>query len=366
MAIAGGAEVSLMVTQFYRIAGALALAGVTAWGAVASHPEKPGKPDRPDQSDMLVAVSGGQRIMGAPWKIKVFAGDETTGHAAVQAALAEVQRLDRVLSDYDPESELSKLAAASPTPRGVAVSADLWNVLVAAESFREQSQGAFDITVGPLTTLWRQARRTGKLPRADKLAVARAAVGPGGIDLDLATKRVRLTKPGMRLDAGGIGMGYAADRAMAILEHRGIKSAMIDASGDILVSAPPPDAAGWRILVAPLRPGGKGNLILLENAAVTTSGDAFQSVEIDGVRYSHIVDPRTGFGVRGPSAATVVARDATTADALATAANVLGAHAGADLIGEHSDTSARFMWQEGSVVKTLATPGWPECDSAID
>jgi thiamine biosynthesis lipoprotein len=302
--------------------------------------------------------------MGAPWKIKVFATDQAAGTAAIDAALLEVGRLDGVLSDYNPESELSRLSAAAPMQEPVAVSDDLWTVLVAAESFCAKSDGAFDITVGPLTTLWRQARRTGKMPREDKLAAARAAVGSDGIELDDAARRVRLTKPGMRLDAGGIGMGYAADCAMAILKDHGITSAMVDASGDILVSDAPPGTDGWRILVAPLRPGGEGETITLVNAAITTSGDAFQAVEIDGTRYSHIVDPRTGIGVKGFSAVTVIAPDAMTADALATAASILGNLERTRLVTDTPGASARCVWREGQDVQTLVTPGWPNTDSA--
>ena len=336
-----------MVKRFYRIAEVTALVASLAGAAVAN------------ESEALVPVTGSRRIMGAPWKIKVFAPQQAAGEAAIAAALDEVDRLEKVLSDYDPESELSRLSAAAPTPEPVTVSHDLWNVLVAAESFRETSDGAFDITVGPLTALWRQSRRTGRLPREDKLAAAKAAVGGDCIKVDHAQKQVRLTKPGMRLDAGGIGMGYAADRAMDVLRNHGIASAMIDASGDILVSDAPPGADGWRILVAPLRPGGEAETITLTGAAVTTSGDAFQAVEIDRVRYSHIVDPRTGLGVRGPSAVTVIARDATAADALATAASVLGPTHGPAYLKKHPATSARFVWRDGKAVRTLVTDGWP-------
>jgi thiamine biosynthesis lipoprotein len=136
----------------------------------------------------------------------------------------------------------------------------------------------------------------------------------------------------MRLDLGGIGMGYAADRALEVLERHGIAAAMIDASGDVLVSGPPPGTAGWRIAVAPLGPGDAAGQLVLVHTAVTTSGDAFQAVEIDGRRYSHIVDPRTGIGVAGPAAVTVVARDCATADAVATAASVLGPDRSAGLL----------------------------------
>lgn len=306
-----------------------------------------------------VRVSESRRLMGAPWTITVHAASRAAGSEAITAAFAEIERLERVLSDYDPESELSRLSLAAPTPEPVAVGADLWRVLAAAEAVRDRSAGAFDIAVGPLTSLWRQARRSGRLPRPDKLAAAKAAVGAGTVELVPATQSVRLPKPDTRLDPGGIGMGYAADRAAEVLAARGIDSAMIDASGDVLVSAAPPGTTGWRIAVAPLRPGGAGETLVLSQAAVTTSGDAHQAVEIDGVRYSHIVDPRTGLGVTGSTAVSVIAPDATTADALATAASVLGREAGPTVVAAFPGCAARFTWREEGTDRVLTTPGWP-------
>lgn len=345
----GGVEAaSLMTTGLYRAASFMALAAGLAAGC-GPRVEQP----------TAVRVSESRRLMGAPWTITVFAPNRAAGSAAIAAAFAEIERLERILSDYDPASELSRLSAAAPTPEPVAVGADLWVVLVAAEGMRELTAGAFDIAVGPLTSLWRQARRSGRLPTADKLAAAKAAVGAGTIELVPETQSVLLPKPGTRLDPGGIGMGYAADGALEVLAARGISSAMIDASGDVLVSAAPPGTDGWRITVAPLRPGGQGDILVLVHAAVTTSGDAYQAVEIDGVRYSHIVDPRSGLGVAGPTTVTVVAPDATTADALATAASVLGQAAGSDMILTIPDCSARFAWREAETDRVLTTPGWP-------
>ena len=337
-----------MTTGLYRAASFMAL---VAWLAAGCGPQA--------DERAAVRVSESRRLMGAPWTITVFAPNRVAGSAAIDAAFAEIERLERILSDYDPASELSRLSAAAPTPEPVAVGADLWRVLVAAEEFRGKTGGAFDIAVGPLTSLWRQARRSGRLPDPDKLAVAKAPVGAGTIELGPETQSVRLPKPGTRLDPGGIGMGYAADGALEVLAAHGIDSAMIDASGDVLVSAAPPGTDGWRIAVAPLRPGGQGDILVLVHAAVTTSGDAYQAVEIDGVRYSHIVDPRTGLGVTGLTAVTVVAPDAMTADALATAASVLGHAAGSDMILTIPDCSARFAWQEAGADRILTTFGWP-------
>jgi thiamine biosynthesis lipoprotein len=343
-----------MMQRFYR--GLAITAWAVCWltGGCGPSPRQDAIP--PEQG---VRVSETRRLMGAPWAITVHAASRAAGEAAIAAAFAEITRLEQLLSDYDPTSELAGLSAAAPMAEPVAVSDDVWRVLVAAEAARQASEGAFDIAVGPLTTLWRQSRRSGKLPRPDKLAAARAAVGDGAVELLPAERAVRLPRPGTRLDPGGIGMGYAADRALELLAARGIRSAMIDASGDVLVSGPPPGRSGWRIAVAPLRPGGDSDWLELSNAAVTTSGDAYQAVEIDGVRYSHIVDPRTGLGVPGPAAVTVIAPDATAADVLATAASVLGPEAGPAFIAGFPGCSARFTWREGGATRVRTTPGWP-------
>ena len=170
---------------------------------------------RPDAEPARVSET--QRLMGVPWTITLHAASRTAGQAALAAAFAEVARLEAILSDYDPRSELSRLSAAAPTAEPVPVSADLWQVLARSVALRDASNGAFDPTVGPLTTLWRQARRSGRLPRPEKLAAARAAVGPHALRLADRGEAVQLPQAGTRLDLGGIGMGYAADRVLALL-----------------------------------------------------------------------------------------------------------------------------------------------------
>jgi thiamine biosynthesis lipoprotein len=302
-----------------------------------------------------------RRLMGVPWTITVCAADKATGRAAIAAGFTEVERLERVLSDYDPESELSRLSALAPMAAALPVSPDLWRVLEQAVALRDQTGGSFDPAIGRLTTLWRQARRSERLPVTEKVNAALTTVGPDALVLDSATRGVRLPKPGTRLDLGGIGMGYAADRALEAIAAAGVAAAMIDASGDVAVSDAPPGTAGWRIVVAPLgaRALQPSETLLLVHAAVTTSGDAFQAVEIDGRRYSHIVDPRTGLGVAGSAAVTVIAPDCTTADALATTASVLGPAQGLALVAATPDCAARFIWQDGDTTRTATTPSWP-------
>lgn len=309
-----------------------------------------------------VRVSETRRLMGVPWTVTLYASTEAMGRAAAAAAFAEVERLNGVLSDYDETSELSRLSAAAPTVAPVEVSDDLWRVLERSVAIRDRTGGAFDPTVGPLTTLWRQSRRSGALPRPDKLAAARVAVGPEKLVLDRDRQAAKLMASGMRLDLGGIGMGYAIDRALEVLRNRSIAAAMVDASGDVGVSGPPPGSPGWRIEVAPLDPtatGAEWQTLVLVDAAVTTSGDARQGVEIDGVRYSHIVDPRSGVGVVGPAAVTVIANDCTTADALATAASVLGPAEGLRAVAAEPGAAARFVWLEAGVPREARSSRWP-------
>jgi len=172
-----------------------------------------------------VRISGGRRLMGVSWTVTVYAATPAAGERGVEAALDEVERLEAILSDYRADSELSRLSAAAPMESPLPVSDEMWEVLSRAVEYRDASDGAFDPTVGPLTTLWRQSRRSGALPLPAKLDAARAAVGAGALVLVDAPRGVRLTRPRMRLDLGGIGMGYAIDRALAILAAQGIARA---------------------------------------------------------------------------------------------------------------------------------------------
>jgi thiamine biosynthesis lipoprotein len=283
--------------------------------------------------------------MGMPFKLTFYAADEDLAQRAAKAAFERIAELDRTLSDYKPESELSRLSAGAPHERPVPVSDDLFRVLERSQRLAARSDGAFDVTVGPLVRLWRRARRQKELPEPARLAEARAAVGYRHLELDATNHTARLTKPGMRLDLGGIGAGYAVDAALAVFRERGITRAMVEASGDIGVGEPPPGAAGWRIGLGPFdaAEGPPSRFVLLANAALATSGDLWQFVELDGRRYSHIVDPRTGLGLTDRSTVTVISPDCTTADSLATAVSVLGPQSGLRLVEETPGAAALIV-----------------------
>ncbi len=285
--------------------------------------------------------------MGTTFRIVLYADHPQRAESAAKAAFARLAELNAILSDYDPNSELSRLSNASQMgPTGpIAVSDDLWRVLEAAQTMSQRSDGAFDVTVGPYVRLWRRERRQGVLPRPRRLAEARAAVGYRHLQLDPQERTVRLLVPNMRLDLGGIAKGYAVDEALACLKQRGIEHALVDGGGDVAVSSPPPDRDGWRIALQSLDAANAPAMGYLRGShlAVATSGDTYNYIEIDGVRYSHIIDPATGLGLTDRIGVTVVARDCMTADALASAVSVLGVERGLALVEATPDAAARIV-----------------------
>lgn len=277
--------------------------------------------------------------MGMDFKLVLYARDAELANRAAEAAFGRVKQLNGILSDYDPRSELSRLSETAGQNRWTPISPELWLVLARAQELAQRTEGAFDVTVGPLTRLWRRSRRQGELPSAERLAQARAAVGYHFLQLDCLRRAARLARAGMRLDLGGIAAGYAADEALRVLREHGVSRALIDASGDIVAGEPPPHHDAWRVALPELvdldgGQHGKPAYIALKNAAVANSGDTAQFVEIDGKRYSHIVDPKTGLGLQNRASVTVIAPDGITADSLATAVRVLGPTRGLQLVAK--------------------------------
>ena len=260
--------------------------------------------------------------MGLPVRILLYAPDRRRAETAAEAAFARIAKLDAIMSDYRDDSELRRLEGSSPawTP----VSPDLLEVLTAAHALARDTDGAFDPTVGPVVALWREARSTGVMPAPAALEIARALVGWKHIEINRARGTVRLAKTGMRLDLGGIAKGYILEEALKTLRGAGLGRALVESGGDIVVGSGPPGLAGWRVDVPGASSDFRDRASELTNAAIATSGADVQFVEIDGVRYSHIVDPRTGIGVTSHVTARVIAREAAVADALATALSVAG------------------------------------------
>lgn len=294
-----------------------------------------------------------RREMGMAFRISLYAETKEVANRAADAAYARIHELNGIFSDYEPESELMRLSRTGGEGKAVRVSEDMWKVLLKSQEFSQKSDGAFDITVGPAVQLWRKSRRTKKLPDERTLQEARAAIGYQYVKLDREHRTVELLKQKMRLDAGGIAAGYAVDEALAVLRKQGIERAMIDGSGDIAVSRAPPGKKGWRIGIAPLEPEAPPSLYVeLENAAISTAGDAWQFVEIAGVRYSHIVDPRTALGLTTRCGVTVIAPNCASADGLDTALCGMTPERGLKLVDETPGAAAVLIFVVDKQVKT--------------
>ena len=291
--------------------------------------------------------------MGLPFRIVLYAPDEMTAKANAEAAFKRIAQLNDILSDYEADSELSQLSRTSGQGREIPVSEDLWRVIERAQLVAEQSGGAFDATVGPCVNLWRKARREKTMPDPVRLAEARRAVGYTHVRLNPQRKTVQLLVPDMRLDFGGIAKGYAIDEALKTLRLRGSTRALVSGGGDMAVGDPPPGKNGWRIELAPLdvTNAPPARFVLLSHAALATSGDLFQRLEIDGRRYSHIVDPRTGIGLTDHSLVTVIASDCMTADSLTKVVSVLGPQRGLEIIESTRGVAARVVRKPSETIE---------------
>jgi thiamine biosynthesis lipoprotein len=283
--------------------------------------------------------------MGTNVRLVLYATDAETAKKVSKEAFARVAELERMMTDYDPNSELMRLCALSAEKAGapVKVSPELFRVLWSGQEVARLSDGAFDMTVGPLVRLWRQSRRTQRLPSASDLAKAKARVGYRMLELNEKEQTVTLKTPGMQLDLGGIAKGYAADEMLKISQWRDIRSALAAVGGDIAVSDAPPGKMGWVIEVAPLTKQHPERTLRLSNMAVSTSGDKEQFVIIDGVRYSHIVDPRTGLGQTGQRSVTVIARHGITSDSMTKPVALLEAQKALELIEQTPDAATLIV-----------------------
>jgi thiamine biosynthesis lipoprotein len=276
--------------------------------------------------------------MGVDVRLVVYAPDQPTAERACAAAFERFAELDTIMSDYRPDSELMRLCAKAGGPP-VPVSRDLFIVLQRSQEVAKRSDGAFDVTCGPLVALWRQARKTHVLPTSEEIALARTKVGWRKMMVDSRRHTVRLLVPGMKLDLGGIGKGYADDCAQEVLRHHGITRALVEAGGDMVVSDPPPGEKGWKIEVANAGNAPQAPVLLFSNRAISTSGDTEQFVEIGGLRYSHILDPRTGQALTDRIQVTITAPNGLTSDSLSKVVSVLGQAKGEPITHTYRDVA---------------------------
>jgi thiamine biosynthesis lipoprotein len=293
------------------------------------------------------ADSGYQMIMGTFAHIVAVAEDSGTAKKCIQAALEEIHKVDNLMSDYKSDSEISRVNREA-YEKAVQVSESTYEVLQRSVEFSKMTDGAFDVTIGPLVALFRKAKESKVAPGEEQIALARSKVGFEKLNLDSENQTVQFADKGMLLDLGGIAKGYAIDKAIEAAQRCGAIGAMVDIGGDVrCFGLPPKGRDHWLIglqdpnsAIEGMEGGGLRLVLKITNEAVATSGDYQQFVLIEGKRYSHIMDRRTGTSAEGPSSVTIITDNATDADALATAVSVMGAEKGLALIEKMPNTEA--------------------------
>jgi thiamine biosynthesis lipoprotein len=256
----------------------------------------------------IVKVERSMDAMGATWTVAIYSADRFKADSTIDDAFDEVRRLDHLLSNYRPDSEWSKVnreAASGP----VKVSEELFNLLSACQEYSRESDGAFDITVGPLMKVWGFYKGTGRFPHRDEIRTAMGRIGWRKVTLDPAARTIRFEVSGMELDPGGIGKGYAVDRMAAILKQHGVTSALISGgTSSIYAIGTPPDEKGWKVSVRDPKDARKTvQDFYLKDESMSTSGNYEKFFMAGGKMYSHIMDPRTGYPSQGMLSVSVIA-----------------------------------------------------------
>ncbi|HVR74928.1 MAG TPA: FAD:protein FMN transferase [Planctomycetota bacterium] len=324
-----------------------------ASSAAAPHPHAAG--------GSPIEARGARHVMGSLCEIRVWGADSARLAASISRAFLAVEEADRALSDYRPESELSRVSRDGAR-QAVEVSGLTEDFLALAEQLWRASGGAFDITLGPAVEAWGFRGGAPRSPSMGELEAVRRRVGQDKVHLERGERRgarVRLDAEGMRLDPGGLGKGFAADLAARSLEEDGVPAALVDFAGNMYALGAPPGQAGWVVAVRdPSRPASLLGTVTLHDAGISSSGSHEKSIVIDGVRRGHILSPATLRPTAGAAAACVVAPTAALADGWSTAACVLGEKAIPLLEGEEGIEGTVAIECDGGERRLIATRGW--------
>lgn len=299
--------------------------------------------------------------MGTEFKIYLYAEQDEQAEALFGAAFAEIERLDETLSNYKPESELSRINRLGGHET-VTTDPEMFALLRTCIDYSRKSDGTFDITVGPLMRAWGFFRGQGRYPAPWQLDKAREKVGWEKVQLDATRRTVHFAVDGMELDLGGIGKGYAVDRVIRQLRIAGVKAALVDAGSSTLYAiGAPPGKKGWLVRVP--KPGDRAQTIstvLLRDEALSTSGSYEKFFQLNGRTYCHIMDPRTGAPVEGMLQATVIGADGATTEALSKPMFVMGTKQGAKYLADFPGVAG--LWVVGEIDKQQEVEwNWPGC-----
>ncbi len=292
----------------------------------------------------------GRYAMGTVLEITVPAGQST----ALEPLFERAAELERIFTRFDPQSELSRLNrhAGLGSRR---VSSELARLLADSLDFSRITHGSFDVTIGPLVSLWADAARRGRMPTRRELAAARALVGSRHLRADPRSLRAELLTPGVSVDLGGVAKGFALDELALELQRRGVKSALLSfGQSSVLALGAPPEGPGWRMLLRDPDDRVAG-IVELRDTSLSVSGSLAQEIEIEGRKYGHLIDPRTGRPLRRRGIAAVTASSGARAEALSKAMLILSPAEGLALLETLADAEGMLLEADGS---RRATSGW--------
>jgi FAD:protein FMN transferase len=303
----------------------------------------------PHAQSRLIHVEASRMSMACLYAIDAYSTtDENALRAALDTALDEVDRIDRLMSHYQPASPLSQINRDA-SRREVVVDPELFAFLERSIRYSEETDGAFDITVGPLMKAWGFFRGEGHLPDESQLAAALHVVGAKHVLLNHDRRTIRFDAEGVELDLGGIAKGYAVDRVVSVLKSRGVAAALVSSGGSTVYGlGAPPDRAGWAVDIQdPVTASKVAYTVTLKNRSLSVAGSSEKSFEVGGVRYSHIMDPRTGKPVQGMLSAAVLTETGTEGDALDDALFVLGPSKSAEYLKHYRGAEVLFFLPDG-------------------
>jgi thiamine biosynthesis lipoprotein len=289
-------------------------------------------------------------IMGMAFEVKAVSNDYGRAYKAVKLAINEARRIDTLLSTYLPQSEASQINKyASIKP--VQVSSEIIQLILRSKKISRITNGAFDISYAVLSPFWRYDSTMKVLPNPDTIKHYQKLIGYENIIIDIEKNTIKFAKPGMRIGFGGIGQGYAAEQCKKVMQNAGIKCGYVNVSGDIRFWGTRPDGKLWR--VAFVSPDNKKEVIAwldITDASVVTSGDYEQFAIIDGKRYTHIFDPRTGYPANTMRSVAIISPDTEVADGLSTGTFVLGETKGLELINNLKNIECLMVTNDNRIV----------------
>lgn len=289
------------------------------------------------------------KLMGSRFDITVVAANEAEANHDIDLAVAEIQRIEKLISSWDQQSQTSRINRQSGL-EAVPVDSELFQLIERALAISKLTEGAFDISYASMDRIWKFDGSMTRIPSPEEVKASVSKVGFEHIHLDKAAQTVYLDRAGMKIGFGAIGKGYAADKAKELLMKKGVKAGIINASGDMNTWGTQPNGQDWEVaIVNPLDKHKVFAMLPLHQGAVVTSGDYEKFVRFNGIRYAHIINPKTGYPATGIISATVFAPKAELADALATSIFVMGIDVGMDFINQLPGVECIIIDEKGKI-----------------